>query len=63
MERIPNQVYTEVFRSEAAKLVVEGGLPLSVAARRLLMSKGTLAVWVEEVRAGGSGALKGQGKP
>ena len=63
MERVPNQVYTEAFRGEAVKLVVEGGLSLSVAARRLSMPKGTLAAWVEKVKEGGPGALKGQGKP
>ena len=63
MERIPNQVYTDAFRMEAVKLVLENGLPISAAARQVAIPKGTLSTWVEKARGGGLGALKAQGRP
>lgn len=44
MERKQN--YTPEFRGEAVKLVLEQGLSLAEAAKRLAVPKGTLANWV-----------------
>lgn len=41
------------FRTEAVKLVLEQGLTQAEAARRLGISKGTLANWVVAAKAGG----------
>jgi transposase len=46
MEKIPKRVYTKEFKEEAAQLVVNGGLGLTEAARRLSISSKTLANWV-----------------
>ncbi len=40
------QQYTPEFRAEAVKLVLEQGLSQGEAAKRLAISKGTLANWV-----------------
>ncbi|MEY3202444.1 MAG: hypothetical protein RIR70_1994 [Pseudomonadota bacterium] len=40
------QDYSPEFREEAVKLVVEQGLSLAEAARRLTIPKGTLGNWV-----------------
>lgn len=58
MERIPKAVYTPEFRAEAVKLV-QGGLSVGVAAKRLSVPKATLANWV---RASASGHLADLGK-
>ena len=63
MEQIPKQVYTDAFRGEAVKLVLEKGLLLSVAARQLAIPKGTLSAWVKTAKHGGSTALKSHGTP
>jgi transposase len=63
LERIPNQVYTEAFRIEAVRLVLENGLPLAEAARQVAIPKGTLSTWVDKAREHGSDALKSHGKP
>ncbi|WP_156943104.1 IS3 family transposase [Pseudogulbenkiania sp. MAI-1] len=47
------KTYPVEFRSEAVKLVLEQGLSLEGAARRLGIPKGTLANWVVAARSGG----------
>ena len=42
MERIPNGEYTAEFRSEAVKLVVQEGLSVDQAAKRLSVPKSGL---------------------
>lgn len=47
------KTYPIEFRSEAVKLVLEQGLRLEGAARRLGIPKGTLANWVVAAKSGG----------
>ena len=61
MERIPYGKYTKEFREEAVKLVVQGGLSVLEASRRLSLSPTTLNNWVKAFRAGKLGDVgKGQ---
>ena len=41
MENIPRQVFTNEFKEEKVKLVVDGGLTVAEAARRLSISSQT----------------------
>lgn len=59
MERIPNGKYTREFREEAVKLVVEGGLTVPDAGRRLSLPFSTLNTWVKAYK---SGKLEDVGK-
>ena len=59
MERIPNGKYTREFREEAVRLVVEGGLTVPDAGRRLSLPFSTLNTWV---KAYNSGKLRDVGK-
>ena len=52
MERIPNGEYTAEFRSEAVKLVVQEGLSVDQAAKRLSVPKSRLGNWVRASRSG-----------
>ena len=52
MERIPNGEYTAEFRSEAVKLVVQEGLSVDQAAKRLSVPKSSLGNWVRATRSG-----------
>ena len=52
MTRLPKQSYTQEFREQAVKSVLEGGLTLPETARRLNMSAKTLANWVHQFRSG-----------
>ena len=52
MEKIPRRLYTQEFKDEAAQLVVNGGLGLTEAARRLSISVKTLANWVAAAKHG-----------
>ena len=52
MERISKGVFTVEFRAEAVKMVLDGGLSVTEAARRLSMSKGTLSYWIKLYRKG-----------
>ena len=52
MERIPNGEYTAEFRSEAVKLVVQEGLSVDQAAKRLSVPKSSLGNWVRASRSG-----------
>ena len=53
MERIPRQFFTNEFKEEAVKLVVDGGLSFAEAGRRLSLSPQTLKNWVTKHHAGG----------
>lgn len=46
MESIPRQFFPSEFKEEAVKLVVDGGLKVAEAARRLSISSQTLKNWV-----------------
>jgi len=52
MEKIPKVRFTEEFKEEAAKMVVEGGLSVSKVATRLSIPTSTLAYWVKLAKAG-----------
>ncbi len=56
MERVPNGKYTREFREESVKLVVEGGLTVPEAGRRLSLPPSTLNTWVKAYK---SGIIKG----
>src|SRR3989338_1308633 len=59
MERVPNGKYTREFREEAVKLVIEGGLSVPEAGRRLSLPPSTLTTWVKVYK---SGKLRDVGK-
>ena len=63
MTRLPKQSYTQEFREQAVKSVLEGGLTLPETARRLNMSAKTLANWVHQSRSGQWDTGGGCGKP
>lgn len=46
MEKIPRGVFTKEFKEEAVKMVIDGGLSIPEAGRRLSLPKSTLARWV-----------------
>ncbi len=52
MERIPYGKYTKEFRQEAVKLVIEGGLSIPEAGRRLSLASSTLSNWVRAFKSG-----------
>ena len=52
MERIPKGLYTPEFRAEAVKLVVDSGLSVDGAAKRLSVPKSSLANWVRASKEG-----------
>ncbi|MBI4683610.1 MAG: transposase [Nitrospirae bacterium] len=57
MERIPYGKYTKEFRQEAVKLVIEGGLSIPEAGRRLSLAPSTLSHWVKTFKAGKLAAI------
>ncbi len=63
MERIPNGVYTKEFREEAVKLVIEGGLSVPEAGRRLSLPASTLNTWVNAHKSGKLGEVGKTQKP
>ena len=52
MERIPYGKYNKEFREEAVRLVVEGGLSVLEAGRRLSLAPSTLTHWIKAHKAG-----------
>jgi transposase len=62
MERIPYGKYTKEFREEAVRLVVEGGLSMPEAGRRLSLAPSTLGNWVRAHKAGKLSELGGRYK-
>ena len=57
MKRGPQGRYTREFREEAVKLVMEEGLSLPEAARRLSLPPSTIASWVKQFKAGKLGDM------
>jgi transposase len=52
MQQIPKQMYTKEYREQATKLILQEGLTIAEAARRLSMSVKTLSNWVQLARQG-----------
>lgn len=52
MEKIPRRVFTEEFKEEAVKMIIDGGLSIPEAGRRLSVAKSTLARWIMQARKG-----------
>jgi transposase len=52
MEKIPRGVFTKEFKEEAVRMVIDGGLSIPEAGRRLSLPKSTLARWVAQARKG-----------
>ena len=63
MKRIPQGRYTKEFREEAVKVVVEGGLSLPEAARRLSLPTSTLGNWLRAYKAGKLGEVGKSQRP
>ena len=57
MKGIPQGRYTKEFREEAVKMVMDGGMSLPEAARRLLLPPSTLGNWVKAYKAGKLGDI------
>jgi len=53
MEKVPRGVFTKEFKEEAVKMIMDGGLSIPEAGRRLSLPKSTLARWVQLARKGG----------
>ncbi len=52
MKKIPNGKYSKEFRIESARLVIEEGLGILEAARRLSLPTSTLATWLKAYKKG-----------
>ena len=52
MKGLPRQIYTKEFKEEAVKLVMEQGLGLLEASRRLSIPNQTLSKWIIKAKAG-----------
>ena len=63
MKSIPRGRYTKELRLEAVKLVMEEGLSLGEAARRLSLPTSTLANWVKAAKAGKLGDVGKKYRP
>jgi transposase len=63
MERIPNGKYRREFREEAVRLVMEGGLSVPEAGRRLSLPPSTLNTWVCHYKKGKLGEVGKTQKP
>lgn len=57
MKRIPQGRYSKEFREEAAKHVIEQGLSVPEASRRLDIPKSTLSYWVKSSKTGNLGSI------
>jgi len=57
MKGIPQGRYTKEFREEAVKMVMNGGMSLPEAARRLSLPPSTLGSWVKAYKAGKLGEV------
>jgi len=57
MKGIPQARYTKEFREEAVKMVMDGGMSLPEAARRLSLPPSTLGNWVKAHKAGKLGDI------
>jgi transposase-like protein len=63
LKGIPQGRYTREFRQEAVKLVIEEGLSLPEAGRRLSLAPSTLAYWVKAYKSGKLGEIGKAQKP
>lgn len=52
MQKIPRAVFTNEFKEEAVKMVIDGGLSQPEVCRRLSLGSSTLARWVRRARNG-----------
>lgn len=57
MQGIPHGRYTKEFREEAVKMILEGGMTVPEAARRLALPPSTLGNWVKAHKAGKLGEI------
>jgi len=57
MKGIPQGRYTKEFREEAVKMVLDGGMAVSEAARRLAFPPSTIGNWVKAHKAGKLGEI------
>ena len=57
MERLPRAKYTQEFREEAVKLVIEQKLSAKEAARRLQLPPNTLDNWLRKYKEGKLGEI------
>ena len=57
MKGIPQGRYTKGFREEAVKMVMDGGMSLPEAARRLSLPPSTIGNWVKAHKAGKLGDI------
>ena len=48
MKRIPRRIFTEEFKREAIKLVLEQGLTLAEASRKLDVATKSLRTWMDQ---------------
>jgi transposase len=53
MEKIPRSVFTKEFKEEAVKVVIDEGLSVPEACRRLSVANSTLARWVRQAKKSG----------
>jgi len=61
MERLPKQVYTDTFKLQAVKLVIEKSLSLAEASKQMEIPKSTLVDWVKRAQLKGEESLRTQG--
>ena len=52
MQTITKRVFTHEYRAEAVKLVIEQGMGVTEASKKLALSVKTYSRWVREARAG-----------
>jgi transposase len=52
MSNVPKRVFTHEYRAEAVKLVINEGMIVAQAARKLGLSVKTYSKWVRDARAG-----------
>lgn len=52
MKRIPRRIFTEEFKREAIKLVLEQGLTLAEASRKLDVATKSLRTWMDQQERG-----------
>ena len=52
MKRIPRSIFTEEFKREAIKLVLEQGLTLAEASRKLDVATKSLRTWMDQQERG-----------
>lgn len=63
MQQLPKGTYTQEFREQAVKLVLEEGLSLREAGKRLSLSPKTLQNWVLVARKGALQAIRSNQRP